>query len=335
MSSNDVPLLEVEHLQVNLKTNGQIVRPVEDVSFTLGRGRTLGIVGESGSGKSMSMLGMLQLIPTPPLHGVRGRVKFNGTDLTTLAPNEWEKLRGRSISMIFQEPQRSLDPLFTIGQQMTAMIRTHTKVSQAEARRQAVQLLREVRLAHVEERLRAYPHQISGGMAQRVVIATAIAVGPELLVADEPTTALDVTTQAESLRLLRRLQEDRGMSMIFISHNLGVVAKVAHDVLVMYAGEMVEKAPTKRLFFASAHPYTKGLIGSIPALGKRVGRLRTIRGTVPHLDELPVGCRFAPRCDLAQDICHEQPAEWRPLNDDHWVRCHFAEEIAREGSEAK
>lgn len=329
------PLLEVEHLGIRLKTNDQIVQPVEDVSFTLARGHTLGIVGESGSGKSMSVLGMLQLIPTPPLHDISGRVAFNGTELTTIQPHQWQQLRGRSISMIFQEPQRSLDPLFTIGQQMTTMIRTHMNVSAAEARQRALQLLREVRLSHAEERLETYPHQISGGMAQRVVIATAIAVGPELLVADEPTTALDVTTQAESLRLLRRLQQDRGMSMIFISHNLGVVAKVAHEVIVMYAGQIVEKAPTKRLFFASAHPYTKGLIGSIPALGKRVGRLRTIRGTVPHLDELPVGCRFAPRCDLAQDICHEQPAEWRPLNDDHWVRCHFAEEIAREGSEAK
>lgn len=335
MAGQDAPLLEVERFQVSLKTNGRIVRPVEELSFRLERGRTLGIVGESGSGKSMSVLGMLGLIPKPPLHAVSGSVRFNGMELTTLPPKAWEKLRGRAISMIFQEPQRSLDPLFTIGSQMTAMLRTHERLSPVEARQRAMRLLREVRIAHAEDRLRAYPHQISGGMAQRVVIATAIAAGPELLVADEPTTALDVTTQAESLRLLRRLQRDRGMSMIFISHNLGVVAKVAHDVLVMYAGEMVEKAPTRRLFFTPAHPYTKGLIGSIPTLGERVGRLRTIPGTVPSLDQLPPGCRFAPRCAWAQSVCREQRPEWRALDPEHWVRCHFAEQVAGEGSETR
>lgn len=297
-------LLEVEGLTVAF--GGMPV--VEDLSFTLDAGEVLGIVGESGSGKSMTALALMRLIP-PPGRLAHGRVVFDGTDVATLSERAMQDLRGRAISMIFQEPMTSLNPVFTIGEQIMETLRVHERIDRAAARRRTVELLELVEMPAAARRLDDYPHQLSGGMRQRVMIAIALACRPKVLVADEPTTALDVTIQAQILDLLRGLRRELGMAVILITHDLGVVAEFADRVMVMYAGRVVERAPAELLFERPLHPYTEGLLASIPRLDGPIVRLQAISGSVPPPYAMPPGCRFAPRCPHVRDACNERLPE--------------------------
>ena len=320
------PLLNVQGLSVRFDGAPKGVNVVDDVSFSVSKGKTLCIVGESGCGKSVTSLALMGLLPTPPARIVAGSAVFDGQDLLTLSERERSDLRGDRIAMIFQEPMTSLNPAFTIGDQIAEGIVRHRKVSKAEAMERALDMLRKVRIPAPEKRLRAYPHEMSGGMRQRVMIALALSCNPNLLIADEPTTALDVTIQAQILDLLRRLQRDIGMSILFITHNLGVVAEIAHDVVVMYTGRVVEKSPVESLFAHQKHPYTQGLLACIPnasrdrgAAGERL-RLNPIPGNVPSVTALPPGCSFAPRCPYRIEKCEEAP----PLMEaapNHLSRC--------------
>jgi peptide/nickel transport system ATP-binding protein len=299
------PLLEIRDLAVSFRTDEGVVRALDGVSLELPRGKTVGLVGESGSGKSVTSLAVLGLLPRPPAVIERGSIKFNGRELTTLSERELREVRGRHIGMIFQEPMTSLNPVFTVGFQIMEAVRAHGRVGRAAARVRAIELLERVGIPAPKERIDAYPHQLSGGMRQRVMIAIALAGEPELLIADEPTTALDVTIQAQILDLLAGLQRDFGMSVLLITHDLGVVAEHVHEVVVMYAGKIVERAPTEALFARPLHPYTRGLMQSVPSyIGNRgKARLATIPGSVPELSKLPPGCRFLDRCSRAQEDC--------------------------------
>jgi oligopeptide/dipeptide ABC transporter ATP-binding protein len=281
-------------------------------------------VGESGCGKSVTALALMGLLPTPPARVVGGSASFEGRDLLGLTEHERADLRGNRMAMIFQEPMTSLNPAFTVGSQITEGILRHRKVSRAEAEERALEMLRRVRIPAPEKRMRAYPHEMSGGMRQRVMIAMALANEPQLLIADEPTTALDVTIQAQILNLVRRLQEETGTAMILITHDLGVVAEVADEVAVMYAGRVVETGPVEAIFDDPQHPYTIGLMGSVPSLGRRQGRLATIRGTVPPPDRMPKGCRFTPRCPFADGRCAEDPPPLSRIKENHAARCWYA-----------
>jgi oligopeptide/dipeptide ABC transporter ATP-binding protein len=332
-------LLEVRDLKTHFFTREGVVRAVDGVSFSLEKGRTLGIVGESGCGKSVTALSIMGLIPKPPARIVGGQVLFEGRDLTTLSDKELEDVRGDEIGMIFQDPMTSLNPTLKIGTQITETIRRHEDVSRQEARRRAVSLLDEVRIPNAAARLDDYPHRYSGGMRQRVMIAIALACNPKLLIADEPTTALDVTVQAGVLDLLEDLRDEHEMAMIIITHDMGVVAEAADDIVVMYAGQIVEQAPVLELFDHPEHPYTEALLGSLPQIegeGIREGRLTAIPGRPPDLIELPEGCRFAPRCPYAnlEDGCATRLPELRQLRPGHLVRSmHPASErsgVARE-----
>ncbi len=320
-----MPLLEVRDLQTHFFTREGVVRAVDGVSFSVDRGRTLGIVGESGCGKSVTALSIMGLIPKPPARIVGGAVLFEGRDLTTLAERQLSDIRGAEIAMVFQDPMTSLNPTLTIGTQLIETIRRHTDASRQEARRIAVELLEEVQLPKAEQRLKDYPHRLSGGMRQRVMIALAVSCNPQLLIADEPTTALDVTVQAQVLDLLDELRRTHDMAMIFITHDMGVIAEVADDVAVMYAGQIVEQAPVGALFERPEHPYTEALLGALPQLedaASRHGRLTAIPGRPPALVDPPVGCRFAARCPFAggPDGCAEHMPELREIRPGHFVR---------------
>jgi len=319
-----VHLLEIAGLSTIFTTRSGVVRAVDNVSLSLAAGRVLGLVGESGCGKTITALSILNLVP-PPGRITAGKILFEGRDLLTLSEEEMRKVRGARISMVFQEPMTALNPVFTVGNQISEVLTTHQDISDQEALDRSVELLRSVGIPSPEKRIHEYPHQLSGGMRQRVMIAMAIACRPSLVLADEPTTALDVTIQAHILELLTRIQAEMGMAMVLVTHDLGLIAERAHEVAVMYAGRIVEQADTAALFAEPLHPYTRGLMASIPRPGEhRRSRLRTIAGSVPRLSDLPQGCTFAPRCDIRIDQCSTEPelVEVRP---GHKVRCWKAE----------
>lgn len=296
-------VLRVRGLKTYFRTEEGIVKAVDDVSFDLGRGKNLCIVGESGSGKSVTSLSIMGLIPNPPGKIVGGEILFEGEDLTRKSERAMEAIRGRDISMIFQEPMTSLNPIMKIGDQIIEAIRLHQAASLAQARALAEEMLVSVGIPMARARMDAYPHQLSGGMRQRVMIAMALVCHPKLLIADEPTTALDVTIQSQILDLMRRMRAQLGTSIILITHDMGIVAGMADDVLVMYAGKVVEQGDVRSVFKDARHPYTKGLLASIPKMDEEVARLPTIEGGVPNQLDLPPGCPFAPRCALASDRC--------------------------------
>jgi oligopeptide transport system ATP-binding protein len=319
-----VALLEVNDLKTHFFTREGVVQAVDGVSFQVEKGRTLGIVGESGCGKSVTALSIMGLIPKPPAKIVDGSVLFDGKDLTKLNDRQLEDVRGRQVAMIFQDPMTSLNPTFKIGSQITETLRRHFDMKKEPARKRAVELLEEVGIPDAAGRLDDYPHQFSGGMRQRVMIAIALSCNPALLIADEPTTALDVTIQAQILDLLERLREEHEMAMIIITHDMGVVAEAADDVAVMYAGQIVEQANVLELFENPEHPYTEALLGALPQLegeGIREGRLTAIPGRPPDLVNPPEACRFAARCPYRElDTCADEPQELREIRTGHLVR---------------
>ena len=319
------PLLHVESLQTHFHTRDGIVRAVDGVSFDVMPGETLAVVGESGCGKSVTAMSILRLLPMPPARIAGGRIEFEGRNLLELSEPEMRKVRGNAISMIYQEPMTSLNPVLTIGRQIAEALVLHRGLSEREATTRATEMLRKVHIPEAERRITQYPHELSGGMRQRVMIAMALACGPRLLIADEPTTALDVTIQAQILELMRELRDDTGASIILITHDLGVVAEIAHRVVVMYAGRKVEEASIEELFAAPRHPYTRGLLGSMPHLGDSVNetgkRLVEIPGMVPSLKEPPPGCLFAPRCPNAEDRCTREAPPLERHGAGHWAAC--------------
>ena len=324
------PILEVDNLRTHFFTAGGVVPAVDGVSYHVAAGETLGVVGESGCGKSVTALSILRLVASPPGRIVGGAIRFQGTNLLDLSEREMERIRGNDISMIFQEPMTSLNPLQTAGAQISEVIRLHEGLSRRDAMDKAIDMLRRVHIPEPERRARAYPHQLSGGMRQRVMIAMALACNPRVLIADEPTTALDVTIQAQILDLMRELRQSLGTAMILITHDMGVVAENADRVVVMYAGRKVEEALVDDLFERPSHPYTRGLLASIPNLdaaarAKPGTRLNEIKGMVPVLSRLPKGCPFAPRCGLATDICRTEFPPLRALHDGHTVACWHAD----------
>ena len=317
---SEQPVLEVKDLTVNFKTKYGSAAAVSRVSFELGKGEKLGLVGESGSGKSVTSKSILRLLPSPPAQ-VSGSVKLNGEELLTKSEKEMCKFRGNKISMIFQEPMVSLNPLYTIGNQLGEVVRLHKKVSAAEADKMVIEMLRTVGIPSPETRLKQYPFELSGGMRQRAMIAMALLCSPEVLIADEPTTALDVTIQAQILDLLNELNAKMGTSIILITHDLGVIATMVDTVAVMYCGHIVEKAPVKALFADPKHPYTVGLMNSIPKMTETKGELETIEGTVPSIYNLPPGCAFNNRCSQCRGICcREEPPEIQ-LENGRMVKC--------------
>jgi peptide/nickel transport system ATP-binding protein len=325
-------VLDVKNLQTVFFTNSGLFKAVDDVSFSVRRGETLAIVGESGCGKSVTALSVMRLVPDPPGRIVGGSIVLEGTDLLALDEAKMRAIRGNRISMIFQEPMTSLNPVMRIGDQITEVVRLHQTMTAKEAWKQAVDMLRLVRIPEPERRALEYPHQLSGGMRQRAMIAMALACRPALLIADEPTTALDVTIQAQILALIVDLQKRLGTGLILITHDLGVVAQTAQRVIVMYAGRKVEEATVEALFENPRHPYTRGLMASMPAvisLGARQGaRLTEIPGMVPSLTNLPVGCAFAPRCPLAIDHCREKYPPLENFGGNHFAACWRAAEMA-------
>jgi oligopeptide/dipeptide ABC transporter ATP-binding protein len=299
------PLLEVEDLHTYFHVMDGTVRAVEGVSFSIDRGRTLGVVGESGCGKSVTALSIMRLLETPPAEIANGRIMFEGMDVLALPEDEMRKLRGNEMAMIFQEPMTSLNPVFRVGDQIAEAVRHHMAVSKQEAADRAVEALRRVGISYPERRARQYPHELSGGMRQRVMIAMGLACEPKLLIADEPTTALDVTIQAQILELIKQIQLETGAALMLITHDLGVVAEMVDEVMVMYAGRIVERGAVAEVFLEPKHPYTEGLLASIPSKGMRGQRLNVIKGTVPSPYNMPPGCHFAPRCPYRFEPCDE------------------------------
>jgi len=314
-------LLEVRDLRTYFNTDRGLFRAVDGISFDVRRSRTIGLVGESGCGKSVTSLSIMGLVPSPPGRVTADALRFEGRDLLTMPADERRKLRGGKMSMIFQEPMTSLNPVRTIGHQIIEAVRAHTDLSPAAARDRAIEVLDLVRIPSPKSRIDEYPHRLSGGMRQRVMIAMALSCDPVLLIADEPTTALDVTIQAQILDLLADLQARLGMAILMITHDLGVIAEIADEVIVMYAGNIVESAPVRDLFADPQHPYTIGLLGSIPRLGEYRERLATIEGTVPSPANQPKGCRFSPRCPFADTRCRDEPPPLRDLGGGHDVAC--------------
>jgi len=310
---NQEKILEVKNLRTSFFTDDGEVKAVEDISFNVFKGRTLGIVGESGCGKSVTSLSIMRLIQEPPGKIVGGEILYKGKNLVQLSMSEMRKIRGNEISMIFQEPMTSLNPVFTIGNQLCEAIRIHQNLSKKDQVLKAVEMLKLVGIPSPEQRVNEYPHQLSGGMRQRVMIAMALSCEPHVLIADEPTTALDVTIQAQILELLKELQEKMGMGVILITHDLGVIAEVADDVVVMYAGKVVEQGEVVEVFSNPKHPYTQGLLGSIPSINKKKEKLETISGIVPSLLDLPVGCRFQDRCKHVFEKCRQIEPELREV----------------------
>ena len=324
---SDAALLAVRSLSTEFRTDEGTVRAVNGVSLDLVRGRTLGIVGESGSGKSVTSLSVMRLIPDPPGRITGGRIEFEGRDLLALPEDEMRRVRGRRIAMIFQDPMTSLNPFMRVADQLTEVTRLHLEHTARQALEHAVHMLEQVGIPDARARIRSYPHEFSGGMRQRVMIAGALSCRPELLIADEPTTALDVTTQAQILELIRRLQRETGTSVILITHDLGVVAGMADEVIVMYAGMVFEQAAAADLFARPGNPYTRGLLRSVPSPTADHRRLFQIPGTPPDMTRLPPGCPFAPRCDHAQDVCQREPPPLVELAEGHHSLCHFAAEV--------
>jgi len=319
------PLLEVEDLRIAFPSSGATSRPVDGVSFSLSKGELLAVVGESGCGKSLTSLALLRLVPPPGQILPGSTIRLGGTDVLALKDSELRAIRGRRIGMIFQDPMTSLNPVFTVADQISESVRAHQTVSRSAARARALELLQEVGIPDPVERLDNYPHQMSGGMRQRVMIAIALASEPELLIADEPTTALDVTVQAQILELLDGLRARRGMAVLLITHDLGIVAGRADRVAVMYAGRLVEEATTAALFARPSHPYTRGLLASVPRITGAVTRLTPIAGTVPPPTAWPAGCRFHPRCPAAVPRCATDDPPALPVGPHHQMRCWLAE----------
>jgi oligopeptide/dipeptide ABC transporter ATP-binding protein len=315
------PLLEVRSLSVHFFTEEGVVRAVENVSIEVQPGEVLGLVGESGCGKSVTGLTLLRLIPIPPGRIVSGEVLFDGKGLLEMNEKEMEKVRGNDISMIFQEPMTSLNPVFTIGDQIMETIMLHQGLDKAAARKRAIEMLDRVRIPEPEKRVDSYPHQLSGGMRQRAMIAMALSCQPKLLIADEPTTALDVTIQAQVLQLLREIQKEMGMAVILISHDLGVVSEIANKIAVMYAGRIFEYGSIEAVYGEVRNPYTKGLMNSLPRLEEKKSRLNAIPGQVPDAMNLPVGCKFHPRCYLMIEECKKEEPALFQVNGGHFSRC--------------
>ncbi len=330
MTSTNGNLLEVKNLRTYFETDDGIVKAVDDITFQLKRGETLGIVGESGSGKSVTNLSIIRLVPTPPGKIVSGQVVFNGTDLLLLSNDAIRKIRGRRIAMIFQDPMTSLNPFMKISKQLMEMTQLHLGHTKTQARAHAIRMLETVGIPDARERADSYPHEFSGGMRQRVMIAMALSCEPELLIADEPTTALDVTIQAQILELIKNLKRETGTSVILITHDLGVVAGMTDHVIVMYAGKIFEQAPTKELFSVPGNPYTKGLLRSVPDPTAEQGKLYQIPGLPPDVANLEPGCPFAQRCDYTQDICRREFPPFVQLTPAHYSLCHFAREVYSE-----
>lgn len=320
------PVLDIAELQLHFFTDKGVVKAVDGVNLQVGAGEVVGLVGESGCGKSVTSLAIMGLIPQPPGKVVSGSILFEGTDLTKASQKELRKIRGDQLAMIFQEPMTSLNPLFTIGNQLIEVVRIHRKVSKKEARQQALEMLNKVGISR-EGILDDYPHQLSGGMRQRVMIAMAMMLNPKLLIADEPTTALDVTIQAQILDLMKGLNKEFGTSILLITHDLGVVAEMCDRIVVMYAGQVVEQTDRFRLFRNPKHPYTQGLMNSIPKLEDNKERLYSIPGQVPNPLHMPMGCRFAPRCEHAMEICHQRIPELLPVEEGHLSRCWLHQEV--------
>ena len=325
VESKNGTLLKIEGLHTHFFTEAGTVRAVDGVSLAVRKGETLGIVGESGCGKSVTALSVLRLIPNPPGKIVGGNIYLDGRDLLKLPEDEMRKVRGASISMIFQEPMTSLNPVFTVGDQIAEGIRLHQRLSKRESWNKAIEMLRLVRIPDPDRRVKEYPHQMSGGMRQRVMIAMALSCNPQLLIADEPTTALDVTIQAQILELLGQLKSELGMAVMLITHDLGVVADTAARVAVMYAGRVVEEAPVLELFTHPKHPYTQGLLNSIPRIEKseRRPRLQAIPGMVPDMLELPKGCKFQARCSKVFEPCYGEEPQLKEVGPNHRVRCYL------------
>ncbi|MCR6109599.1 ABC transporter ATP-binding protein [Bacillus sp. A301a_S52] len=325
-------LLDVKDLQTHFISKKQIVKAVDGIDITINRGETVALVGESGSGKSMTSLSLMQLVPSPGGKIVGGEVNFNGKDLLTLKEKEMRKVRGNDISMIFQEPMTSLNPVLTIGEQVMEVLLYHKKMTKEQARKKAVELLKIVGFSRAEDIIKDYPHRLSGGMRQRVMIAMAMSCDPKLLIADEPTTALDVTIQAQILELMKDLTKQFDTSILLITHDLGVVSEIADHVVVMYAGQVVENAPVDKLFDEPLHPYTQGLLDSIPAIEGNIERLKSIKGNVPLPDEMPKGCRFAPRCPKVFDKCLTANPELLKAAPGQKVRCFLYDQEGEEST---
>jgi oligopeptide/dipeptide ABC transporter ATP-binding protein len=320
-------LLELRGLTTAFQTARGEISAIEDISFELNAGEILGIVGESGSGKSVTALTIMGLLPQPPARIAAGSVRFAGEELTTASPNRMEKIRGAGISMVFQEPMTSLNPVFTIGEQIMETVRAHERMSASAQRERAIEMLDRVGIPSAAERLNDYPHQLSGGQRQRVMIAMSLVCRPKLLIADEPTTALDVTIQAQVLNLLMDLRDELGMAIMIITHNMGVIAEVADRVLVMYAGRIVEQSPAADLFDAPQHPYTKGLLACVPTLQQDRHRLIAIPGSLPEPARRPPGCRFAPRCTYRIEACRAAIPPLVMQREDRAVACIRADEL--------
>ena len=330
-------LLEIHNLHTYFKTKKGTVKAVNDVSYSVEAGKTMGVVGESGSGKSVSAMSILQLLDTNG-YIAEGEILFEGQDLTKLSIEEMYKIRGNAISVIFQEPMTSLNPVFTVEHQLSEPLMIHQKMNKKQASQRALEMLRDVQIPNPEAVLKQYPHQLSGGMRQRVMIAMALACKPRILIADEPTTALDVTIQAQILKLMNELKRTTGTSIIFITHDLGVINEMADDVVVMYCGQVVEQAPAKRIFAKDtvlSHPYTEGLMNSIPRLDNKGEKLEPIPGVVPHPLALPKGCKFAPRCKYCTQRCIDEEPALVKVGDDQLIRCFYPNKEARNSAEHK
>lgn len=312
-------MLTIDNLRTSFLQSGNKLTVIEGVSLTVEPGETVGVVGESGCGKSVTSMSIMQLLGRNV--EMSGSIRFQDKELLTLSDKEMQKIRGNDIAMIFQEPMTSLNPLHPIGKQISEPLRRHMGLSKQAAKERTIELLRQVGIPRADEIITDYPHQLSGGMRQRVMIAMAMACEPKLLIADEPTTALDVTIQAQILELMKKVRNDRGTSIMLITHDLGVVAEMCHRVIVMYAGQIVEEADVKKLFDEPKHPYTRGLMKSMPSVNVNQERLDAIPGAVPLLSEMPAGCRFAPRCSQVMDICREKNPELMPVSDSQKCRC--------------
>lgn len=314
-------ILEIKDLRTHFFTDHGEIPAVDGVNLRVGKGEVLGVVGESGSGKSVTSLSVMRLVPQPPGKIVSGSIRFKGEDLAAASEKRMRHLRGNRIAMIFQEPMTSLNPVYKIGGQITETLRLHRGMGGREARKHAIDILRRVGIPRPESIIDDYPHQLSGGMRQRVMIGMAMSCEPELLIADEPTTALDVTIQAQILDLMRKLNEQSGTSIMMITHDLGIVAEMCDRVAVMYAGKIVEEGPVRSIFRNPQHPYTKGLLQSIPRINDKRKRLYSIPGNVPALGSMPQGCRFAPRCEFVTDKCRTEMPELETVSDNHYCRC--------------
>ncbi len=325
--NDDTPLLEVIDLHVEFRTKSGVARAVNGMNFTLSAGETLAILGESGSGKSVTAQTIMGILDMPPGRIAGGEIRYRGEDMLAMSPEKRRKLRGVNISMIFQDALSALNPVFPVGRQIAEMFRVHRGMNRREAQKQAIVMMQRVGIPAAEKRAGSFPHEFSGGMRQRIMIAMAIALNPDVLIADEPTTALDVTVQAQVMRLLKDLQQEYTMGLILITHDLGVVADVADKIAVMYSGRVMEAADVYDIYAKTGHPYTSGLLDSIPRIDSEEDRLKTIPGLPPMLTELPAGCPFSPRCEFARDRCRTERPELREIAPGHTSSCHYVEDI--------